>query len=229
MLFKPTIVASLSGSLGGITASRNRFGAYLRERVLPVNPNSTAQVAVRAHFTTLAIRWGTLTTIQREAWDTYAENVPVINPIGDSITLTGFNMYIRSNVPRLVAGLAIVDDGPTVFTLAELTLPTLLIVVVAGLQQVLVAYDNTDPWAIADGGALLVSASRERSPSVVFFKGPYRFVGSELGNTTTPPTSPVSLVTPFTGTVGNQASAFIRATDADGRLSSEIELSVAIT
>ena len=50
MLFKPTIVASLSGSLGGITASHNRFGAYLRERVIPVNPGTQPQVIVRNAF-----------------------------------------------------------------------------------------------------------------------------------------------------------------------------------
>ena len=40
-IMKTTIVGPLSGSFGGLTASHNRGGQYLRQRSTPTNPNST--------------------------------------------------------------------------------------------------------------------------------------------------------------------------------------------
>ena len=41
-------VAVISGSVGGTVFSRNKGGAYMRNRSIPVNPQSAAQVVVRA-------------------------------------------------------------------------------------------------------------------------------------------------------------------------------------
>ena len=49
MLFVPTIGTKLSGSLGGIVASHNRFGSYFRQRTVPVNPDTADQQMVRGY------------------------------------------------------------------------------------------------------------------------------------------------------------------------------------
>lgn len=220
MLFKPLLGDQLSGSVGGVTASRNAGGAYFRQRALPVNPNSVYQQAVRGYFSQLAAAWGgTLTEAQRNAWTSYAENTPVTNRIGDSIVLSGLAMYQRSNVARLQAGLARVDDGPGTFGLPEFTgvswdPPD------AAADTVDVNFTNTDVWANEDGGALLVYASRPQSPSINYFKGPYRFMGSVAGNGTTAPTSPATMTLPFVTTAGQKIFFYARCTEADGRLSS---------
>ena len=110
MLFKSALITQASGSIGGMTASRNKGGAYFRARALPTNPNTPEQQAVRGYLGTLANLWtNVLTPANRVLWDFYAFNVPVINAVGDSIQLTGQQMYIRANVPRLQAGLPRVD------------------------------------------------------------------------------------------------------------------------
>ena len=123
------ILTTMSGSLGGITAARNKGGQYLRARVVPVDPGSPAQTTLRTIFASLNVAWQTvLTQVQRDAWITYAANVTVVNRIGETVNLTGQNMYVRSNTPRVQAGFARVDAGPTSFNLGEFTDVTIGIV-----------------------------------------------------------------------------------------------------
>lgn len=212
------ILTTMSGSLGGITAARNRGGQYLRARVVPVDPGSVGQVTLRGIFSQLAVFWSSaLTAAQRTGWDTYAANVTVVNRIGETVNLTGFQMYMRSNVPRVQAGAARVDPPPTVFTLGEFTPVSMTI---AGGGAVLsVAFTNTDPWAEEDDAHLIVLASREKGATINFFKGPYRLAGTIDGDALSAPTSPASITSPFTYASGNRGFAQVRISRADGRLS----------
>jgi hypothetical protein len=219
MLFKGTIIGPASGSIAGIVASHNTSGQYMRNRTVPTNPNSIFQQAVRNAMSVLVAAWSnTLTAAERTAWATYAANVPVLNRLGDPINLSGLNMYLRGNISRLQAGLARQDTAPTVMSLNELTSPG---VSIASSTTASVAYTNTDSWAITTGGALLLFASREQSPTINFFKGPYRFAGLVLGNTATPPTSPEVITLPFTVATGNQVFFRAVAITADGRQSAD--------
>jgi hypothetical protein len=218
MLFKSELMTQASGSLGGITASRNKSGMYFRSRATPTNPNTPYQVAVRAIMAQLAAAWGSLSATNQGLWQEYAWNVPVLNPLGDQIELTGQQMFIRSNVPRIQAGLARVDAGPTTFNLGEFTTPVLA-APSAAAPDVGVAYTAGDAWANEDGSALLVYEGRPKGPGVSYMKGPFRYNGKVSGNSVTPPTSPYSGTPAFAQTEGNKFWAQIRITRADGRLS----------
>lgn len=220
MKFKGTLIGPASGSMMGLTASRNRGGQYFRRRATPTNPNSPAQNLVRGYLSALSSLWNnTLTTAQRTGWDTYALNVPLTNTMGDAINVGGLGMYIRSNVPRLTGSIARIDDAPTTFNLGSLTLPT-IISATAATDILSVGYTNTDPWAIAVGGALMVYTSRPQNPSINFFRGPYRFAGKVAG-AVIPPTSPVAITSPFPFAVGQKVFVRVNAFTADGRLSAE--------
>jgi hypothetical protein len=185
MLFKSQVYTQASGSVGGLTYSHNRGGMYTRGRSIPVNPNSSEQQTVRAVFGSLAQRWtNILTQQQRDGWENYAALTPVTNRLGDELLLSGQQMYIRCNTVRVQASVAEVDDGPTTPGNASLTTITLSS---SGLT-VSVNYDNTDPWAILDGGGLNVQSGRGQSATINYFKGPFRFAAVVLGNTATPPT-----------------------------------------
>ncbi len=212
------ILTLMSGSLGGITAARNKGGQYLRARVVPVDPGSPAQTTLRTIFASLNVAWQTiLTQVQRDAWITYAANVTVVNRIGETVNLTGQNMYVRSNTPRVQAGFGRIDPGPTSFNLGEFTDVT--IGIVGGTSNIDVTFDNTDAWANEDDAIMMVLASREQAPSIQFFKGPYRFAGTIDGNSITPPTSPAAVTSDFPYTAGNRGFAQVRVSRADGRLS----------
>lgn len=220
MKVKSGIATQWSGSMGGLVGSHNQGGMYLRARTVPTNPSTAAQQAVRNAMLALASRFQTvLTAAQRAAWKTYSSNVPIVDRLGEPRPIGAIGMYQRSNIPRLQAGLAPVDDGPTVFSLPTFTAPVIT-VTAATPASVSVAFTAADAWAIETGGAMLVYFSRQMSASINFFKGPYQFAGSILGDTTTPPTSPSVIASKFDAAVGNQVFAQIRVVRADGRISS---------
>lgn len=219
MLFKSTVLAQASGSVGGTTYSHNRAGMYIRNRTLPVNPNSNLQQLVRGYFAQLSPYWGaTLTADQRAAWEVYAANVTMLNKLGDPINLTGQQHFLRSNLLRLQAGLSVVEDAPTDFTLAVPGAPTTY-VANAAAHKITVTFDNAATWAGAAGGALMLWMGPPQSPAINFFKGPYRYVG-KIAGAATPPTSPHDFDSlPYAITAGQKVFVYSRVVNADGRAS----------
>lgn len=223
MKFLSPVYSAASGAVAGLVYAHNAGGLYTRARAVPTNPRSAPQTAVRNALSGLASAWSnTLTAAQRAAWNVYAQNVPLIGPLGTSRKVSGLAHFIRSNTPRLQAGLAEVPSGPTNFTLAAFTNPT--ITVSHTSPQFSVAFTNTDAWAIAAGGALLVYSSRPQSAGINFFAGPYQFAGKVAGAGTAP-TSPMTIVSPFALVAGQQVFFRVEATNPDGRLSSAFRFS----
>lgn len=217
MKFASPVYSKVSGSIAGITYSHNKGGMYTRARATPTNPSSPQQLAIRNGLQLTANAWSaTLTQAQRDAWEVYAANVPLVNSLGESRNVSGNSMFNRSNTIRSQVGLSIVLAGPTTYTLATLTNPT--VTGVASTGVISIAYTNTDTWAGATGGALLVYTSRPQSVGVKFYKGPYRYAG-RINGASTPPTSPGTVTSPFALTAGQKVFVKIRATNADGRLS----------
>lgn len=218
MKYKGTIIAEGSGSVGGLTFSHNRGGQYIRQRVIPINPNTVQQAAVKGFMASLSNRWvNVLTAPQRAAWDAYANAVQIPDPLGTPRNIGGLAMYNRSNVSRLQASLARVDPAPSVFDLGDFTAPTITSIT-ASTGIMVLAFTNTDSWATAAGGALLVYASRPQNPTINGFKGPYRFA-SKVSGASTPPTSPSNITLPFPVAAGQRVFLQFRASQSDGRLS----------
>lgn len=221
MKFKSQVYTAVSGSIGGITYAHNAGGMYARGRGTPVNPNSTAQQAARNAVSSLVVRWtATVTQAQRDAWAMYAANVSVLDPFGDPRLISPLAMYIRCNAPRVRAGLAPVDAGPTTFTNAALSVISIDSITTGsvGTAEVDVAFNNADAWAGAVGGALLVQVGIPQSAGVNFFAGPFR-LGGIVAGAAVPPTSPVSIASPFPIAAGQRLYIRARASAADGRLS----------
>lgn len=219
MLFKSQLVTQVSGSIGGLTGSHNAGGMYFRARAIPTDPNSPQQFAMRQIVSNLANLWrNVLTEGQRALWDFYAANVPLLSPLGDLRTVSGFNMYIRSNSPRDQQGLTRQDDAPLIFNTGEFQAPAYALD--EPNDEVDVTFDNTDEWANETGSALLIFASRPTDPTINYWTTPYRLAGAVLGDTTTPPTSPAAIALPFPVGAGQRIFFRCEVTRADGRLSS---------
>lgn len=214
-------VAAVSGSVGGTTYSHNRGGPYMRTRAIPVNPGSVYQEAVRALMSQLTSLWqDTLTVAERAAWDTYALNVPLPNPLGQPRNVGGLGMYVRSNVSRLQHGNARIDDAPTIFDLGAYTPPDMASASESA-DTVSVTFDNTDAWAGEDEAALLVYLSRARGATINYHKGPYRYAGGVDGDSVTPPTSPVVINAPFPLGLAQRVFGRFTVIRADGRVGSD--------
>lgn len=215
-VLQPSGSMAASGTVGGSTYSRNRFGAYVKRKSVPVNPSTAFQNAVRANFSEITARWSQLTSAQRAAWQTYSNAVPRSDVFGQPITLDGRMMHLACNSLRKQAGIALVDEGPTVLNLPELTLPVPTIT--AG-DPISVAFTNTDQWASEVGGALLFYVSDAKSPQTNYCRGPYRYAGKIAGGGTAP-TTPQTLTPPFAYVAGQRVFWKAVAVTADGRMSS---------
>lgn len=226
MKYKSNIVSSGSGSVSGCTFSHNRYGQYIRNRSIPVNPSSANQQIIRNAFSALATRWSTiLDAVQRAGWNNYAAAVPKTDAFGDQIFILGFNWYIACNVNRYAAfgPSDVIDDAPTAYSLASFNSSAPDAPSVAG-ANIDINFDENDPWVSQDGGALFISFSKPLNATRNFFKGPFvsLFDITRIeGDATTPPTTPVTLSVP-TFPYGVGSSIFVRmiAAEQDGRISS---------
>lgn len=211
-----------SGSIGATVYSHNRFGQYMRARSVPVNPQSSRQVAARNRLQSLAGNWSeTLTDSQREAWRSYAQTVSWLNPLGDVVTLTGINMYCRGNTAVLQAGGTRIDDGP-----AASGLPTAEQSLGASgseaTQVISVTFDDTAAWCDLDDAFQLLYMGIPVSPAIQFFNGPWRYIEAIAGDSAAPPSSPHACTagnTPFPFQEGQQIFIQSRILLPDGRLS----------
>lgn len=235
-LFKSQILTQASGSVGGTTFSHSKGGMYMRARSMPVNPNTALQGLARAALTGAVTNWtSVLTPTQRAQWELYAANVPVTNKLGDSVNLSGQNMYVRTQQVMqnaIARGIGSTtgpfSNAPSIFNLGEFTTPTTPTAdAVSGFEML---FTNTDEWANDDLGAMYVYQGRPINGSRNYFRGPWRLVGSILGDSMTPPTSPFTITAANLATRGYPLVADqlvyweVQVIQADGRLSTRRRL-----
>lgn len=212
-------VIQMSGSLAGVTHARNRFGNYMRARTKPVNPNSDGQGAIRDSLSYLTNQWGAiLAASQRGAWSTYAAAIAMKNRLGESIYLTGFNHFVRSNVAFMNTYGQYAANGPTTLELPAKDTNFIASGSVA-TQLITVAYDAAQPWANLTLSTFNVYVGKPRKPTRLFFAGPWKYGGAEIGVTGAPPASPFTFPSPYTLVLGQLITCYARIRMADGRLS----------
>lgn len=157
-----------SGSYQGITASRNRFGQYLRTRASPVQPRTPAQLNQRARMTTNAAAWRSITDAQRAGWLSLGLNISRTDSLGQSYTLNGFAAFCSVNNNKLDAGDATVSDAPAIVTPVDLITATVTLTAAAFS----IAYTTTP---LAAGVRLYAFVSPQKSAGTKF-NGDYRLL-----------------------------------------------------
>ncbi|MBA7634544.1 hypothetical protein ES703_42130 [subsurface metagenome] len=208
----------MSGSIGGTTFARNKYGAYARPRTKPVNPNTQGQQKARNSLSYLSEYWKeSLSIAQRAAWNLYGSNVAMKNVLGETINLSGFNHFIRSNTNRLFNAQSIIDAGPTNFTLPQKD-ESLVISVDESPQEISVTWDDNRDWCDETFAFLHMRQGLPQNASRDFFGGPWRHVGIVHGSPI--PWTPPWLVQPVMAVaVGQRQWCTFRISRADGRLS----------
>lgn len=171
-------IVQMSGSVAGNVHARNRFGNYMRARTKPVNPMSDRQVVARTRVSYLAEYWSTdLTALQRAGWETYAAAVAMTNKLGETIHLTGFNHFLRTNCANMQAGPGVSENAPLILSLPEKDYQlTCSAETIAG-QLFTFTCDNAG-WA-ANGDpkiAIFLYVGKAQLASRNFFGGPWRYM-----------------------------------------------------
>lgn len=234
MKLTPTLGGAYSGSFGGLTASHNRGGQYLRRRAVPTNPNSEGQASARASFGMAASRWTeVLTEGQRSDWNNYASAIPWVDKLGQTITLSGQQMYIRAISTPIYAQsygyttipLSTIDNAPTDPTLGPMvTISNITIEVIDG---------TPDTWpltlaslgSVDDDDAYYLYLSGPVSAGTNFCKGPYLLTNAFLWDSHTATADlAADSGSPWNSryappTVGQRYFGFIRTLTQDGKMS----------
>lgn len=204
-----SLMGNASGSMGGATASHNTYGAYLRKRVRPVNPNTAGQQHVRLSFSNTSQAWQTLTKEQQAAWVTGGPLNVRPNRVGGSLALAGQALYMRINAFRAQLGLIALLVPPTETTTPAITLP---VVSMDATGNVSVVYDAADAWNL-DGGGIIVSVSAIQSNGRNFI-GSFYTLGRSVG-----PTISGAYTLPYDPRAGGTVRYRFAAVTPDGRLS----------
>jgi len=173
-------IIQMSGSIAGTVHARNRFGNYIRPRTKPVNPRSNRQEAIRATMSFLTEFWhNNLDATQRGLWNTYAAAVAMKNRLGETIHLTGFNHFIRTNSQLVNVGGTTFEAAPSILSLPEKD--TVLQCTEENIAaQIFTFVCDTNGWAI-DGDTKKVMWIYQGQPQLAsrnFFNGPWRYMGS---------------------------------------------------
>lgn len=106
------IIVDMRGKINGNVYAKNKGGAYVRTRVKPSNPQSTAQSSVRAFFTALSQAWKALTDVQRASWNQGAINFQRVNRVGDRHVLNGNSLFVSLNKNLADVGIAQINECP---------------------------------------------------------------------------------------------------------------------
>lgn len=147
------LVVDGRGKIGGQIASKNGAGAYMKNKVTPSNPQTTAQTAVRALFGVISAGWSSLTAAQIAAWDAAVPDWTTTNVFGDLKKPTGKALYQRLNNQAQSVGLSAVTDVPTKVALPNAPVTAVAISVGAATLALTGAYTTTGTqvvvWAAA--------------------------------------------------------------------------------
>ena len=98
------IFTNISGSIGGMTVQRNKFGVSLRQKPLPIRSNSAAQYIVRQHMIAIQAAWQDLTDAQRLQWNRFLDFSGQTIKHDKSVKLSGHALYLKYQLYRLLTG-----------------------------------------------------------------------------------------------------------------------------
>lgn len=118
-------VSEMRGKEAGLIFSRNAYGSYVKQKVSPVNPQSTRQQNFRGQFGTISQTWAGLSLSVKETWDNLGAQVTRVNRFGDTTAYTGFAVFMRLNRNRVLIGQSIITTAPVPSSITALTLTSI--------------------------------------------------------------------------------------------------------
>lgn len=178
------MVTDARGKLGGHVFSKNRAGAYTRTKVTPVNPQSSAQVAVRNQFTNFTQNFRSLTASQILAWNSAVVNFVGTDIFGDSKTPSGINLYNKLNLNLANAGQSAITSPPLPVGADAVEITG----VTADVSSTLFTIASAAA-AVPAGHTLIIEATGLVSPGKSYVKSEFRVIGTAAAAATFPITA----------------------------------------
>lgn len=180
ILFSGIAGVDMRNKLNGSVFSKNRGGAYVRTKVTPVNPQTTAQQNARNRLSTNSQAWRGLTEAQRQSWIDAAPNFPVTDIYGNAKILSGLQLYVKLNNNLALIGEAAIATAPSPVAIPQLELTS----VTADDSANTVIIAGTTP--VPADFAMVVMATPNVTPGKSFVKNLFRFVDALAAAATSP-------------------------------------------
>lgn len=133
-----SLVQGIKGKLNGTVAYINNHGGQLRTNSAGAGNlrckkhkrmiNADARIQ-NIQFGSMSQQWRELDDPQRNAWEQATQNFPTVNKFGDARTPSGFELFMRCNLPgvRTGQGLITVPPSPQLLNpILSLSAPTVL-------------------------------------------------------------------------------------------------------
>lgn len=169
-----SIVTDGSGKIGGHVVAKNRSGHYLRTKVTPSNPRTSAQSETRAILGTLSSAWSGLTDEERATWNGAVNSWSSTNIFGDIKNPTGKNLFVGLNKNLLESGQTAINTAPD-----KIEVPYMGVSVVEG------DISSSTLTAVVENPAtdfiVNVYATAPQTAGTSFFKGKFRKIASVTG------------------------------------------------
>lgn len=175
------VIATISGSIGGNTYSRNRGGPYIRTRAIPITSTTPEALAAKTRFTDASQDWQDLTLGERTAWQQFADANPVINALGKPIILSGAQAFIGIHARMAAAGDIPITDPPIIAAADPLSSLTLNADI--GLGAVELVFTLSPLGATEE---LWIRAAVTSSVGILFVQNLLRLVGQSAAAQASP-------------------------------------------
>lgn len=170
------LVSDIRNKLNGSVMSKNRYGSYMRNKITPVNPQTTYQQQARMLLGSLSSSWASLSEAQRAGWIALANGVPFTDIFGDVKHLSGQVMFVKLNANLEKVGLTANDTAPVMQEIPPFLLEGMDAEETSGVISTLDL--EFAQQTIPAGFEVMVYATPGVKPGVNFVKNQYRFLGS---------------------------------------------------
>lgn len=128
--YKGIVWSDARGKVNGLVYSRNTYGVYVRGLSSPVQPQTLAQMLVRAHLQNLTRAWRDLAQTQRDAWNALAAQVTLTDTLGNTYNPSGEQLYTGLNMNLILIGNTPITNPPP--TPVEVPTPSQVTVTATG-------------------------------------------------------------------------------------------------
>lgn len=188
------IVSEVRNKIAATVFTKNKAGAAIRNRTTPINRRSTGQTNQRQQLASFSSQWRGLTQAQRDGWNAAAPSFPQQDNLGQTIFLTGAQLYSRCNLNLQLIGEAQIDDAPNPTSFPVLAMGALA--AAAGAGTFTAAFT---PTPVPAGYDLVVRATAPVSAGKSFVgNSQFRF----LQTVAAAGTSPANIAAAYVATFG---------------------------
>jgi hypothetical protein len=108
-----SLVTNIKGKLGGHVLQRCGQSNSIRTNAFRARTSSLPKMSSNLSMSVICSKWRSLTNAQRIVWSTIAPSYPTVDKYGNSIVLTGYQLFILINKRFALAGAGLITTGVT--------------------------------------------------------------------------------------------------------------------